>query len=280
MTFEKQKKRRKHNSDVLIKIQNRNFKVKARDSEIFDDEEHGGAAMDELEYKELFKVEYNSAFTKIVTTTEYRGVIAPYLNITSDEQTERLGTDKPHHHDHADDNSTAARFARIERQVRVALRRQTGSAFIKQLEQTLVDFIQNGAEQDQAPSSESKLPLVLLFQDGYHRLMAHGVCQYYDLKSVSVSYSGERVTVISKPKSSQPLQLPPMPLHEYLKHLKEQESNMFDTIGDDSESTHTPFSRVHTRTFIHNYKRDKQAREAKAPQHSQKKTTKPKKRKY
>jgi hypothetical protein len=250
--LEKRKKHRKGTADVVLKLQNRNFKVKARDSEIFDDEDHGD--LNEQEYKELYKVEYNSAFTKIVTNTEYRSIIEPYLNITSEEQSARLGNDEPHQQEPTDSTAPASRFARIDRQVRVALRRQTGTGFIKELEETLIHFIHNGAEADYP---NSPLPLVLLFRDGYHRLMAHGVCQYYDLKSVSVAYSGERVTVISKQKPNQTVQLPSLSLHEYLKYLKEQESHMYDAIEDSTTNT-APFSRIPTRTFVHEYKAKKE----------------------
>lgn len=270
--IEKRKKHRKGTADVVLKMQNRNFKVKARDSEIFDDEAHGD--MDDQEYKELYKVEYNSAFTKIVTNTEYRSIIAPYLDITSEEQTARLGNEETHQQEPSDSTAPASRFARIERQVRVALRRQTGTSFIKQLEEALVHFIQNGAE---AEYPNSPLPLVLLFRDGYHRLMAHGVCQYYDLKSVSVAYSGERVTVISKQKPNQIVQLPSLSLHEYLKYLKEQESNMYDAIEDSNSSTDTPFSRIHTRTFVHEYKLNKEENKSKS---TKSKSNKQKRRKH
>lgn len=276
--IEKRKKRRKQNTDVIIKMQNKNFKVKARDSEIFEDDHHANE-IDEHEIYELFKQEYKSAFTKIVTSTEYRNIIEPFLSITSEEQHVRLdGIDPPHAKHLAEDNSAASRFAHIERQVRVALRRQTGSLFIKQLEHELIDFIQNGPDKESTMDS-SKLPLVLLFQDGYHRLMAHGVCQYYKLKSVSVSYSGERVTVISKMfKSNEPLALPPMFLYEYLRYLKEQEQNTFDDGDTTSSLSAAPFTKVHTRTFIHNYKREK-AETTKTPPINNK-ITKPKRRKY
>jgi len=270
LLHDKKKKLRKQASkETIIRLKNRDFKVKTRDAELFEDDVHHEGALDEAEYRDLYKQEYRSVFTKIVTSDEYRQLIAPYLNGT--EQV-LLGhsSEKKVGVQNEENNTAASRYANIDRSTKMALRRQYGP-FIKQFEQVLVDFIQNGSDRE---NNDPRLPLVLLFQDGFSRFVAHGVCEYYQLKSVSVQYNGERVTVISKPLD---VQLPSMPLHEYLKLLKEHDKNL-----PDMEDEPLPFSQIHTRTFVRDYKKTKKTKEetTSAPVHVYKKKVQRKRRFY
>ncbi|KAL0477289.1 hypothetical protein AKO1_001733 [Acrasis kona] len=262
LQYEKKKKLRKQASkDTIIRLKNKDFKIKSRDAELFEDDVHQEGALDEAEYKELFKHEYRSVFTKIVTSEEYRQVIMPFLNVTSDQQQQLLGksSEKRGIHVHTEEDTAASRYSHIDRQARMAIRRQYGP-FIKEFEQVLVDFIQHGADRD-----DPRLPLILVFQDGFGRFVAHGVCQYYQLKSSSVEYNGQRVTVISKP--TKVVELPPTSLCLYLKHLKEQEQTLDKTLPDQQleDEPFLPFSSIQTRTFVRDYKNKKKAKKQETP---------------
>src|SRR5690606_10555159 len=92
--------------------------------------------------------------------------------------------------------SADERFARIERDLQAVLQRFTNSSFIQDLESAILDFCVNSETTEELAG----LPLIVIIPDGYLRMVAHGVAQYYSLFTRSVDFHGERVTLISKPR--------------------------------------------------------------------------------
>ncbi len=240
-----------------------------------DDDEYGdydfsSGKIDEAEYRELFKMPYESAFTKIVTNQVDRSVIEPFLDMNTDAQQhmldqlmndellkrqrskERVALQRRNVHQGIASTSSmkdgsnkstnggtsggappATRFALIEDQLRMGLRREASSCsdllHLVQLEREITDYINetislvaassvsanrvtttiNGDDTvdnadhgaaTTAATPSSILPLILSFDDGFYRFLCHGVCQYYGLSSLSVDHAGKRVTMITMPK--------------------------------------------------------------------------------
>ena len=103
--------------------------------------------------------------------------------------------------------------------VKVSAKRQ---AFITPVEQRLAAYVK---EVDAAcEACEEPTPLVLKFDDGYHRLLCHGVVTFYGLTSASTTGDdGERYTVIqTQPSAPRPHPLPAITLLEHLTAISEQ----------------------------------------------------------
>lgn len=218
------------------------------DDEEYDSDEnqsydYQSGKIDEAEYRELFKIPYESAFTKIVTNQVDRSIIEPFLNMHTDAQQKSL--DKLMNEEvikrqqgkfnaqrrERDVGAPAARFARIEEQLRMGLRREASSCsdllFLVQLEQELTTYVNEQQAlllQQLEEATFSVLPLVLSFSESFYRFLCHGVCQYYGLQSVSVDHTGgKRVTMITMPKnynsSLNEFVLPSVSLYQYLGEL-------------------------------------------------------------
>lgn len=124
---------------------------------------------------------------------------------------------------------------------RIAHIHVTGSAFLQNLESEMKSFASAVTEYKLVAKHESELytirvssatSLVLTFKDSYHRLLFHGICTYFRLSSVSThrfsvvcpecdspslgrwSESGERLTVVRRPRSMAPL--PEESIEQYL----------------------------------------------------------------
>eukprot|EP01083_Nonionella_stella_P075686 205828_1 len=113
------------------------------------------------------------------------------------------------------------RFREVGKMIRPLLKRNEKSLFLKELEAVVASYSVGDLElclsalkktltfsEAQSEAGELKLPedpngpLVLLFGDAFHRLLAHGVCQFYHLNSQSETLTeGNRVTIVQVPKS-------------------------------------------------------------------------------
>lgn len=230
----------------------------------YDENDNNTLQLDEAEYRELFKVPYESAFTKIVTNEIDRELIEPYLHMHTDAQQKLLDKillqdimkNQQHKIQAKLKNMTAsARFSRIEDQLRVGLRREAACSdlvFIAQLEQELVNYINWIAKKE---SRDEAIPLVLSFVENFYRFLCHGICQYYCLYSSSVDYKGQRVTVISTPKNSDIRNhFPSTPLHQYLRELTGK-SDINPSLDPHSQESYK-HEKLDALTFLANLKID------------------------
>ncbi|KMT06129.1 hypothetical protein BVRB_7g163000 [Beta vulgaris subsp. vulgaris] len=118
---------------------------------------------------------------------------------------------------HVDSDKMAVMNAwhRIDCRTREALRRSFLSELIEGYENRIRTFIEDG--------NDSEI-LVLQVQDPFHRLLLHGVCEFYDVISVTEPQTGGskmvKTTKIKKKKSGR-LEIPSLTLSHYLKMSKE-----------------------------------------------------------
>ena len=191
-----------------------------------------GEELSEEQFKELFREEYESPFTKFATgklqlTKTDEKMLQHYMdesvrgeslksmsNVRKDFYSSRKWT-------------PMMRYSKITENIQSAFHRVFGKEhmqlFFEDLEAFLRDFV-----------SMRKARTVIVFKDGYQRFLAHGVMRYYLLHSKSVDYNDQRLTVIQKssrlkrlqtyagshPKEGEKLVLPTMSLYQYLTLLK------------------------------------------------------------
>ncbi|KNA25196.1 hypothetical protein SOVF_008640 [Spinacia oleracea] len=118
---------------------------------------------------------------------------------------------------HVDADKTAVMNAwhKIDCRTREAFRRSFLPELIEGYENRIRAFIGNGNDSE---------VLLLQVQDPFHRLLLHGVCEFYDLISVTETQSrgskSVKTTKIQKKKSG-PLEIPSLTLSRFLKMSKE-----------------------------------------------------------
>lgn len=104
---------------------------------------------------------------------------------------------------------------RIDRRTREALKRSSLSELIEGYEKCIRSFIQEGSKSD---------VLELEVQDPFHRLLLHGVCEFYSLVSVTETQtrgSGMVKTTKIKKKKAASSELPSLTLSQFLKVSKQ-----------------------------------------------------------
>ncbi|GAB2281394.1 hypothetical protein Dimus_015989 [Dionaea muscipula] len=103
---------------------------------------------------------------------------------------------------------------RVDSRTREALRRSFLSELVEGYEKSVRTFIQEGGDAD---------VLLLQVQDPFHRLLLHGVCEFYNLVSVTETTKGsETVTMVRiRKKKSGAQVLPSITLLHFLKMAKE-----------------------------------------------------------
>ena len=149
----------------------------------------------------------------------------PFVEISMEKQEQLLGQLDPQRtprtaeeilQEIVESDSPADRFSRIDREIRLNLRRQIGSPLLDQLEQRIVSYVQS------SPSEA----LTLTLEDGFQRMLLHGICQYFCLSSKSVDTAAGRSTVVSIPSHLQTVQskIPKTLLSQYLVQLFQQPS--------------------------------------------------------
>ncbi|KAI3927809.1 hypothetical protein MKW98_023410 [Papaver atlanticum] len=115
----------------------------------------------------------------------------------------------------ADKIAALKAWHRIDCRTREALRRSFLSELIDSFEKCIRSFIGEGGEKE---------ILVLDVQDPFHRLLLHGVCEFYGLDSFTVTKSKEakspKMTKIEK-KQLGSVELPNITLSSFLKMSKE-----------------------------------------------------------
>jgi len=99
------------------------------------------------------------------------------------------------------------RYHRIDRDTKKLLQKYTGSTFLFELDEILLSFLKQSLSTSQQSSffeyknlfiaNETQLDLKM--KDSFHRLIAHGVCKYYDLISQSLENEiGDKSVIVSK----------------------------------------------------------------------------------
>ncbi|XP_042503420.1 R3H domain-containing protein 4-like isoform X1 [Macadamia integrifolia] len=114
----------------------------------------------------------------------------------------------------ADKMAAVDAWRRVDCRTREALRRSYLPELIASYEECIRAFIKDGGDEDD---------LVLQIQDPFHRLLLHGVCEFYDLVSVTIAGSkggkALKTTRIKKKKSGSAA-LPNITLTHFLKMSK------------------------------------------------------------
>ncbi|GMY16635.1 R3H-associated N-terminal domain containing protein [Fagus crenata] len=127
---------------------------------------------------------------------------------------ERSSTKRKGHVD-ADKMAVLNAWHRVNCRTREALRRSFLSELVQGYEECIRAFIIDGEDRDS---------LVLRVQDPFHRLLLHGVCEFYNLVSVTVTESKDAVspkmTRITK-KKKVVAELPNITMTHFLRMSKE-----------------------------------------------------------
>ncbi|XP_058082654.1 uncharacterized protein LOC131230727 isoform X3 [Magnolia sinica] len=129
---------------------------------------------------------------------------------------EALSSTKRKDHVETDRMVALNAWHRVDCRTREALRRNFLSELVVGFEECIRAFIKESGDGD---------VLVLHVQDPFHRLLLHGVCEFYDLVSVTVTGSKEakplKMTRIKKKKSGC-REIPNMTLTCFLKMAKDE----------------------------------------------------------
>eukprot|EP00262_Sarcandra_glabra_P007149 TRINITY_DN19751_c0_g1_i1.p1 TRINITY_DN19751_c0_g1~~TRINITY_DN19751_c0_g1_i1.p1 ORF type:complete len:254 (-),score=53.24 TRINITY_DN19751_c0_g1_i1:78-839(-) len=144
-----------------------------------------------------------------------------FRNIDMDTETgmiEALKSSGTKRKDHVENDKMVALNAwhRVDCRTREALRHNFLSELVEGYEECIRAFIKDSGDGD---------VLILHVQDPFHRLLLHGVCEFYDLISVTVTRSKEgaklsKMTRIKKKKSGS-REIPNIKLGHFLKMAKD-----------------------------------------------------------
>ncbi|EOX94817.1 F15K9.15 protein isoform 2 [Theobroma cacao] len=143
-----------------------------------------------------------------------------FRNIDMDKEANIIGalsnlSTKKKFHGDGDKMAVLNAWQRIDCRTREALRRSFLSELIAGYEDCIRTFIKESGDGD---------VLELQVQDPFHRLLLHGVCEFYNLVSVTVTQSKDakslKVTRIKRKKTGV-VELPNITLSHFLKMSKE-----------------------------------------------------------
>jgi len=99
-------------------------------------------------------------------------------------------------------------FRKVEKKIRKFIRKNSDLQIIQSLDQEIVEYIQLSTYQ----------PKKFTFSESLHRMICHGICQFYTLSSKSEDCtSGNRVVVVRKPKKG--ISFPSMTLTKFLQTM-------------------------------------------------------------
>eukprot|EP00761_Pharyngomonas_kirbyi_P003113 gb/GECH01003117.1/.p1 GENE.gb/GECH01003117.1/~~gb/GECH01003117.1/.p1 ORF type:complete len:306 (+),score=83.06 gb/GECH01003117.1/:1-918(+) len=173
---------------------------------------------DQEEINSLFSVDYNSVFSSVVTDKHARQQWEEFVNFSEEYQNKLLHKIFDHKH-HPEDNwdlksePASRKFGRIDKRTRISLKRQSDNPFVYNMEKQLIQFIEKSEEDNQ---------LIVNIPSSFHRLITHGMCQYYCLMCKSFDApNGDRMTCIKIPQNLN-ISVPNTLLSSYLKKQEEQ----------------------------------------------------------
>lgn len=116
-----------------------------------------------------------------------------------------------------DPDSGEARYQALSAKLKDELKNALTSEFLTQQVADLDVYFTEYLRQ----KNEDNVPLRFVFRDGYCRLVCHGVAEYYQLVSRSVTdKDGQRVTLVSRPSKRSELLPPSTPLLQLLYQKK------------------------------------------------------------
>jgi len=95
-------------------------------------------------------------------------------------------------------------FQKVDRKIRKFIRKNPNDPFLRSLDCKIVEYIQHTSYQSKTFS----------FHGSFHRMVCHGICQFYSLHSKSQNISDTRVVVVRKPKSK--IAFPSITLSQFL----------------------------------------------------------------
>jgi len=145
-----------------------------------------------------------SVFTEILSDGDKLSIWEQFLDMNEHEQNEILLSFS----EEADawiDLSPEQNFNMIDKKLRKVLQLQLCRDFLAQLESELIQRI-----------SGEMSSLAYTFTEPWHRMICHGICQYYSLHSQSTNVKGgKRVVIVSKTKHTR---VPAVPLSQHLRN--------------------------------------------------------------
>eukprot|EP00252_Welwitschia_mirabilis_P027198 TRINITY_DN9266_c0_g2_i1.p1 TRINITY_DN9266_c0_g2~~TRINITY_DN9266_c0_g2_i1.p1 ORF type:complete len:290 (+),score=56.12 TRINITY_DN9266_c0_g2_i1:264-1133(+) len=108
-------------------------------------------------------------------------------NVDMDKEAHMLetlskGTQKEDQKHHTGVEAVTKAWKKVDRQARIALRRHSDLPLLKIFEERIINFIQN--------DKDGKV-LILEVEDKFHRLLLHGICEFYGLSSKTVTETKE-----------------------------------------------------------------------------------------
>jgi len=119
----------------------------------------------------------------------------PFVSVTEEQQKNMIAIVEmsSSRHTAADVTlSSPQSFDLIDMKIRKILKNNSESEFFSDLEKELLHYI----ESDEIDS------LAYSFEETYHRMICHGISQYYNLESRSKNENGNRIVVVQKKKDS------------------------------------------------------------------------------
>ena len=132
------------------------------------------------EFKSLFVNEYQSVFDELLL---HEDLLKLYRKDELQEDEHEVEVIKK--------STPASKFARIDKDSRLQLRREIGFKFIGVFEKDLIPWIVSDTRLDE--------PLTILFQDSFQRKLCHSICKFYSLASESfTTKDNERILCIRK----------------------------------------------------------------------------------
>jgi len=170
--------------------------------------------------RQLDAADYNifvhccTPFTQLWEEPQKLRVWEPFIDVTEERQEElllSLSVDISNYiqnmTEEANNLGPSASFKIIDRKIRKLLKRHLSSEFLMDLDDEIVGYIRLGDYNS----------LVYSFSDTYHRMICHGICQFYALQSRSKNSKGDRIVVVSKTEHTS---IPNQTLSQHLQKLK------------------------------------------------------------
>jgi hypothetical protein len=148
---------------------------------------------DDLNAEDLVVFSSTSTALTLICEESNKKIWEPFVSVTEEQQKNMIAIIEPTRGTAAEVPLSSARsFASIEVKIRKVLKANIDSEFFLSLEKELLNYI----ESDDVSTLEYSFP------EAYHRMLCHGICQYYNLKSISKNDKGGRILVVDKKKES------------------------------------------------------------------------------
>lgn len=153
-----------------------------------------------------------SIFGELMNDSEKLSQWENFIEVTEDQQEALLVSlsadvsdflEKEHSQDEV---TSELQFSKIDKKLRKLLKVHLESKILSDLDAQMYEYVNNGNFET----------LIYSFNEPFHRMICHGVCQFYALHSHSKDVAEERVVVVSKTKRTR---FPKQTLSEHLKMM-------------------------------------------------------------